>query len=125
MARWLSDRAKEAIRLRDVDADGECRCVYCLTACVLKANTNNPAAFSIDHIHARAEGGDLRNPQNLVVACFSCNNNKKTKDTAEWMQARLGAEGAAAAQARIEERLSRNAKWAEYVADAKARGFKA
>lgn len=108
-----------------MDADGDCRCVYCLTACVLKANTNNPAAFSIDHIDARSTGGDLRNPANLIVACFSCNNNKKAKETGEWMQARLGVDGAAAAQARINERLSRNVAWAEYVAAAKAAGFKA
>lgn len=125
MARWLSDRAKEAMRLRDADADGVSRCVYCGCQCALKANTNNPAAFSIDHVFARSEGGDLRNPANLVVACFACNNNKKAKDTETWLLGRFGAEGAAAAMGRVAERLSRNVRWAEFVAAAKAAGFKA
>jgi 5-methylcytosine-specific restriction endonuclease McrA len=125
MARWLSDRAKEAMRLRDADADGVCRCVYCGCVLVQGANTTNPCALSIDHVFARAEGGEVRDPKNLVLACFACNRAKSKSETMAWLLGRFGAVEAELAWARVQERLARCAQWDGFVAAAKAAGFRA
>lgn len=122
MARWISDRAKEALRLRDKDADGVCRCVYCARPVVERAHNSNPLAASIDHVDCRSAGGDLKSPANLVVCCSSCNSSRKDKDLETWLAGKGGGE---AARARLTERLARNVAWAGYVAAAKAAGFKA
>lgn len=125
MARWISDRAKEALRLRDADADGVCRCAYCAREVAVRAHNSNPLAASLDHLNARSAGGELRNPANLVVCCASCNSSRCNDDLQTWLVAKFGQAAADAALARVGERLVRNAQWGDYVAAAKAAGFKA
>jgi hypothetical protein len=41
--------------------------------------------LQVDHVTARAMGGK-DNPENLVTACFDCNQGKKTMDAGEALQ---------------------------------------
>ena len=43
-------------------------------ACQIKGPTCTHAATVVDHIIARADGGDMYNPDNLRAACRACNN---------------------------------------------------
>ena len=44
-----------------------------LGLCQIKGETCTRYATCVDHIVARADGGDLWNPHNLRAACRSCN----------------------------------------------------
>lgn len=54
-------------------------CFYCGKT-NLKAETENKDELAtVDHVVPLGKGGDRYDPDNLVVACFRCNNNKKDK----------------------------------------------
>lgn len=56
-------------------------CFYC-GKIDLKAETENEDELAtVDHVVPLAKGGDKYDPENLVVACLRCNNNKKDKLT--------------------------------------------
>ena len=79
LAEWMGrpDRPSISKRIRQsiFERDGE-RCRYC-------GSTGGP--FQIDHIHPVALGGD-NNPENLTVACVTCNSSKHAKPLHVWCQ---------------------------------------
>ena len=67
------DRVAETLRAEILLRDGEI-CRYCGT-------TDGP--WEIDHIHPVCRGGS-NEPENLTVACRTCNRQKGSKTVREW-----------------------------------------
>ena len=63
--------------------------------CQIKGPTCTHAATAVDHIIARADGGDMYNPANLRAACKACN----------------GVGGAEIANRRIAARFDYETRW--------------
>lgn len=120
MARWMSDRSKEALRRRDADGEGALTCAYCGIELVARAHNTNPAAASLDHLTPRAHGGALTDPANLVCCCARCNSRRQDTPLVDWL---ASLPNGIEAGARIISRLNRNANWDRYVAEAKGAGF--
>jgi 5-methylcytosine-specific restriction endonuclease McrA len=68
---WISKNTRAAIYRRDRGT-----CAYCGCELHIGAHNSDPRAASLDHITARINGGDLRDPRNLVACCVSCNSSK-------------------------------------------------
>lgn len=49
--------------------------------CQIRARGCNRAATCVDHIVARADGGDMWNPDNLRAACRPCNGSRSADRT--------------------------------------------
>jgi 5-methylcytosine-specific restriction endonuclease McrA len=81
--RWLSfDRAQiqrpslpESVRAYVINRDEKC-CRYC---------GSNTGPFEIDHVFPWSRGGS-DTPENLVVACQTCNRSKGSKLLSEWLE---------------------------------------
>ena len=54
-------------------------CFYCGKTNLKVETDNEKELATVDHVVPLSKGGDKYDPENLVVACFSCNNNKKDK----------------------------------------------
>lgn len=61
----LTEPGYRALRLAILDRDG--------WQCQIKGKTCTHAATVVDHIIARADGGDCYDPRNLRAACRACN----------------------------------------------------
>lgn len=68
--RTVTDRTKRLVRARDL------RCVYC-------GDPDGP--FHFDHRTARSKGGP-NGPDNVVLACATCNLSKAGRDLEEWQR---------------------------------------
>ena len=64
-----------------IDRDG-CFCHYCGKALVPYNGEYEPNSWTVDHIHALANGG-RDNMDNVVLACRRCNARKGTKSYTE------------------------------------------
>ncbi len=56
------------------------RCVYC------ERHQSEGIVLSLDHVEARAKGGALTDPANLVTACVSCNSLKRDLSVAQFQR---------------------------------------
>lgn len=77
-ANWIRPDLRLALYIRDGRA-----CVYC-------AAEPPDATLSLDHWHARSEGGG-NEPTNLVTACVSCNSQRGADSLGafvRWLRAR-------------------------------------
>lgn len=124
MPRFIGDRKKHALHYRDAEAsqDGVCRCVYCNIPVVLKAQTTNWAAASIEHLHPRSLGGHKTDPMNLAVACYRCNHAKGDMPLADWV-AKCADPGAVWARIVRLQDLTKTS-WQKFNAMSKADGWK-
>jgi 5-methylcytosine-specific restriction endonuclease McrA len=62
----LTEPGYRRLRLLVLARDGE--------RCQIKGPTCTQAATVVDHVIARADGGDMYDPANLRAACRACNN---------------------------------------------------
>jgi 5-methylcytosine-specific restriction endonuclease McrA len=51
------------------------KCIFCQTKLCLTLEGDPIGATTLEHIIPRSRGG-TNDPENLVIACFSCNNEK-------------------------------------------------
>lgn len=78
LARWLEFRM--ILLTRWEKERGILECFYCGKGPLLKDETNkHPLVATLDHVIARANGGAEYDENNLVVACFRCNQKKGSK----------------------------------------------
>lgn len=54
-------------------------CHYCGRKNLLIVTDDRERLATVDHVVPKSKGGAEYDPENLVVACVSCNNNKKDK----------------------------------------------
>lgn len=59
------------------------RCAYC----GIRICWNIPKDFHVDHVHPLSRGGS-NYPDNLALACSSCNQSKNDMTIAEWQKVR-------------------------------------
>lgn len=68
-------------------------CYYCAKPMLLARGPADarlsPNHITFDHIVPKSQGGNL-NDNNLVAACFSCNQARKDKDARLFMLERMG-----------------------------------
>jgi len=64
------------------EVEGTLRCHYCGLTGLTESVGDNPTKAelrrmaTVDHVVPRSRGGSERDPENLVVACWSCNQRK-------------------------------------------------
>ncbi len=77
-AKWLDFRMRLLTRWEE--QRGELICYYCNKGPLLKEEDNShPMVATLDHVIPRSKGGGEYDEDNLVVACYSCNNKKADK----------------------------------------------
>lgn len=92
---WLTFRAAFLKAVKEVQ--GGLRCHYCGQDGLLeKVGEHSTKAelrrmATVDHVVPRSRGGSERDPENLVVACWSCNQRKA--DSAAYGRDKLGRAG--------------------------------
>lgn len=124
MAKWIDADKRMALYIRDgFDAisGAGLTCACCGREVIVGAHNSNKAAATLDHLDPRAATGaryDSR-PENLVTLCEGCNWEKRDATMHDYLATRPAA-FAAAAWARIGQRLARNVHFGAYRAAAKA-----
>lgn len=73
-AKHFRDPIPTAVRLEVSARDGDV-CSYC---------GSDTGPFEIDHIYPYSRGG-THSPENLTVACRSCNRSKGARSVSDWM----------------------------------------
>jgi hypothetical protein len=72
------------LRLAAFEADGG-RCHYCRRETLWQSdNQAHPRLATVDHIVPRSEGGSRLRKDNVVLACFRCNQARGTSDFASY-----------------------------------------
>lgn len=79
--RQIKKELRESIYERD-----RLICRYCGVQCVRPKETRigAPNSAAIDHVIPRRQGG-LTEPDNLVVACWTCNSRKHNRTPAQFV----------------------------------------
>jgi 5-methylcytosine-specific restriction endonuclease McrA len=65
---------------RQKELYGSLTCVYCYKKDLVIDTKNRSILATADHLIAKANGGHPLDEANLVVACYTCNHNKGSKD---------------------------------------------
>jgi len=71
---WLTFRVKYLSQFESLV------CHYCGKEGLLIETDDEEHLATVDHVVPLSKGGAEFDPENLVVACLSCNGNKKDKD---------------------------------------------
>lgn len=56
--------------------NGKLICHYCNTEIDMEVKPPKPKALTLDHIIPLSKGGGLKDSENVVICCFSCNMEK-------------------------------------------------
>lgn len=74
---WRSSTLGKRLFIRLSEAQNW-RCCYCGTRTIIAKNNSIPECATIEHVLAKCMGGD-DHPDNLVMACASCNSARGTR----------------------------------------------
>jgi len=78
LAEWL------AFRSRFLDKFPKLVCSHCGKKGLLKDTDDTDRLATVDHVIPLSKGGAQFDENNCIVACFSCNNNRKNLDLDEF-----------------------------------------
>jgi 5-methylcytosine-specific restriction endonuclease McrA len=85
----LNSRQKRRLRLAKAQKK---RCYYCGCRMTFRISHNGalpPTAATFEHIIPVSQGGSSHS-DNLVIACFSCNNARGDRDARDMMLTQMG-----------------------------------
>lgn len=126
MAKWLPRVQRYAHYLAEgMQADGSgLTCAICAREIFAGLHNSRPEAATVDHLDPRALTGEPfdRRPHNLVCVCQGCNSRKKDRTMQAYLSGFL-ADYAAAAWARIGQRLANKVNFGDWIAAASAAGY--
>jgi len=128
MAKWLPRIQRYAHYMAEgMQADGTgLTCAICARAILAGLHNSRPEAATVDHLDPRALTGELfdRRPWNLVCVCQGCNSRKKDRTMQAYL-AGFPVEFAAAAWARIGQRLASKVNFGDWITAAGVAGYSA
>lgn len=126
MAKWLPRVQRYAHYLAEgMQADGSgLTCAICARDIRAGLHNSRPEAATVDHLDPRALTGEPfdRRPHNLVCVCQGCNSRKKDRTMQAYLSG-FSADYAAAAWARIGQRLANKVNFGDWIAAASAAGY--
>ena len=128
MAKWLPRIQRYAHYMAEgMLADGSgLTCAICARDIRAGLHNSRPEAATVDHLDPRALTGELfdRRPWNLVCVCQGCNSRKKDRTMQAYL-AGFSADYAAAAWARIGQRLASKVNFGDWITAAGVAGYSA